>query len=164
MLFHLCGPQGQVEMGGTHFNPDTLVVDVCAGYRGPGHDPLARWVPGDMQVAPVYCQAYQGVAPPFRLQVAPGGTTSICGVVSMLFCTVSTLPRQHAGGTCVVVGVWMALPASGTCWCPTSHGRRALSRAGKPPHGGVDGLGLWLSCVLGRFPGFLGAPVSRFSV
>ena len=59
LLFHICGPQGQVEMGCTHFSPGTLVVEVCAGYRGPGHEPLARWVPGGMQVAPVCCHAHQ---------------------------------------------------------------------------------------------------------
>ena len=42
----------------------TLEVLVCARYRGPGLVPLARWVPGGTQVAPVYCQAYQGLYAP----------------------------------------------------------------------------------------------------
>ena len=74
----------------------TLEVLVCARYRGPGLVPLARWVPGGTQVAPVYCQAYQGL-------YAPSGCTWGHHVLlwSGGHVQFSTLLRRHAGRTCV---------------------------------------------------------------
>ena len=76
-------------------------------------------------------------------------------------CTVFHVPRRHAGCTCVAWRCGWSLQQAGLAGVLC---RMDVAPFPGPatPHDDLGGLVFWRSCFLGRFPGFLGAPVSRF--